>query len=79
MKVMIPGCIMIRETFVLCVIIGVTIMRLARSDGNFDTLEPIMRFSPELNVTGEDLFGYTLILHQLDITGGAGVDNTRLV
>ena len=51
-------------------------MRLARSD-NFDTLEPIMRFSPELDETDEDLFGYTLVLHQLNVT--AGVDDTRLV
>ena len=53
------------------------ILRLAQSDDTFDTLEPIMRFSPEFEATDEDLFGYTLVLHQLDITGG--VDNTRLV
>ena len=54
------------------------LLRVAQSDSdNFDTLEPIMRLSPEFSATDEDLFGYTLVLHQLDTTGG--MDNTRLV
>ena len=54
-------------------------LRIAQSEGpgvdNFDTLEPIVRYSPEIDATDKDLFGYTLVLHQLDITGG--VNNTR--
>ena len=37
---------------------------------NIDVLEPIMRPSPEINVTADDLFGYSLVLHQLNLTGG---------
>ena len=44
---------------------------------NIDTLEPIMRLSPELGETVEDYFGYTLVLHQLDVAGD--LDNTRYV
>ena len=66
------------HNFVLCVLIEVMLLRVAQSDSdNFDTLEPIMRLSPEFSATDEDLFGYTLVLHQLDTTGG--MDNTRLV
>ena len=41
-----------------------------------------MRHSPELNAASEthfpdDLFGYTLVLHQLDEAGG--INSTRLV
>ena len=36
-----------------------------------------MRLSPEVNVTEEDLFGYKVVLHQLDPAGG--IENTRLV
>ena len=43
----------------------------------FDTSEPILRVSPEIDATTKDLFGYTLVLHQLDVAGG--VDNTRWV
>ena len=58
---------------IVCVLI---ILGVAQSDAdNFDTFEPIMRFSPEFNGTDRDLFGYTLVLHQLDNAGG--VDNTR--
>ena len=49
---------------------------LAQSE-NIDLFEPIIRFSPEINITKEDFFGYTLVLHQLDALGG--VDNTRFV
>ena len=41
----------------------------------FDTFEPIMRLSPEINTTMKDFFGYSLVLHQLDVAGG--VNNTR--
>ena len=43
----------------------------------FDVSEPVLRVSPEINATTKDLFGYTLVLHQLDVAGG--VDNTRWV
>lgn len=36
-----------------------------------------MRLSPELNITEKDLFGYTLVLHQLNDL--SGVNRTRLV
>ena len=66
--------IMIRSSvLILCVLMMLRIA--AQSDENFDTLEPIVRYSPEINTTDKDLFGYTLVLHQLDITGG--VNNTR--
>ena len=51
-----------------------TVVLTLKSD-NIDILEPIMRPSPELGEAAEDLFGYTLVLHQLDVAGG--VDNTR--
>ena len=36
-----------------------------------------MRSSPEVNVTEEDLFGYKVVLHQLDLEGG--IEDIRLV
>ena len=44
---------------------------------NIDIFEPIIRSSPEVNVTKEDLFGYKVVLHQLGSQGG--ISNTRLV
>ena len=36
-----------------------------------------MRSSPEADVTEEDLFGYKVVLHQLDLEGG--IEYIRLV
>ena len=44
---------------------------------NIDIFEPIIRSSPEVNVTKEDLFGYKVVLHQIVPQGG--LSNTRLV
>ena len=44
---------------------------------NIDIFEPIIRSSPEVNVTKEDLFGYKVVLHQIVPQGG--ISNTRLV
>ena len=43
---------------------------------NIDIFEPIIRSSPEVNVTKEDLFGYKVVLHQLVSQGG--IINIRL-
>ena len=63
------------KTIVL--ILCVLMLRVAVQSNNIDTFEPIMRSSPEINITERDLFGYTLVLHQVNVTGG--VNNTRLV
>ena len=65
-----------KKTIAVLIHCFLTLQCVARSD-NVDTLEPIIRSSPELNITKEDFFGYTLVFHQLDATGG--VENTRLV
>ena len=44
---------------------------------NIDIFEPIIRSSPEVNVTKEDLFGYKVVLHEIVPQGG--LSNTRLV
>ena len=58
-----------------CIILTVYIF-VAQS-GNIDIFEPIIRSSPEVNVTKEDLFGYKVVLHQIGSQGG--ISNTRLV
>ena len=42
---------------------------------NIDIFQPVMRSSPESGITEDDLFGYTLVLHQMNVSGG--IDNTR--
>jgi len=42
---------------------------------NIDILQPVMRCSPESSITEDDLFGYALVLHQMNVSGG--IDNTR--
>jgi len=59
------------------VLIHCILMTCLAQNENIDTFEPIIRSSPEHNITKEDFFGYTLVLHQLDALGG--VDNTRFV
>jgi len=61
--------IMIQATILICCSV------LTLQSEIFDTFEPIMRLSPENGTTMKDFFGYTLVLHQLDVAGG--VDNTR--
>ena len=61
--------VMIKAAFLICCSV------LTLQSEVFDTSEPIMRLSPEINTAMKDLFGYTLVLHQLDVAGG--VDNTR--
>ena len=63
---------MMKTIVLICCVL---MLRLVQS--NIDTFEPIMRSSPEIYKTEKDLFGYTLVLHQMDVTGG--VNNTRLV
>ena len=61
-----------------CVLIEVLMISVTRcNDNNIDILEPIMRPSPEVNVTEEDLFGYKVVLHQLGLEGG--IEDIRLV
>ena len=65
--------------YYLCVVM---VCITSSDSSNIDTFEPIMRHSPELNAASEthfpdDLFGYTLVLHQLDEAGG--INSTRLV
>ena len=55
----------------------VLMIYVTQCDDNVDIFEPIMRPSPEVNVTKEDLFGYKVVLHQLNLPGG--IKNTRLV
>lgn len=68
----------IQATCIIAHCMCVLMMHMAPSNGLdiIDTFEPVMRCSPELDATKEDLFGYTLVLHQLNATGG--IDNTRL-
>ena len=68
-----------RAIYCLCVVM---VCITSSDSSNIDTFEPIMRYSPELNAesgthSSDDLFGYTLALHQLDEAGG--VNSTRLV
>ena len=58
-----------------CVLIEVLMISVTQCNDNFDIFEPIMRLSPEVNVTEEDLFGYKVVLHQLDPAGG--IEDTR--
>ena len=61
-----------------CVLIEVLMISVTRcNNNNIDILEPIMRSSPEVNVTEEDLFGYKVVLHQLGLEGG--IEDIRLV
>ena len=53
-----------------CVLIYVT-----QCDDNVDIFEPIMRPSPEVNVTKEDLFGYKIALHRINLP--EGISNAR--
>ena len=62
--------------FAHCVLIEVLMISVTRCNDNIDIFEPIMRPSPEVNVTEEDLFGYKVVLHQLDLAGG--IEDTRL-
>ena len=41
---------------------------------NIDTLQPIMRSSPEMGQFAGDLFGYTAVLHKTQSNGG--IDDT---
>ena len=59
-----------------CVLIEVLMISVTQCNDNIDILEPIMRLSPEVNVTEKDLFGYKVVLHQLDLAGG--IEDTRL-
>ena len=61
------------STFLIHCILAVYVAQ----SNNIDTFEPIIRFSPEINVTQEDLFGYKVVLHQLVSQGG--IRDTRLV
>ena len=37
---------------------------------NIDTLQPVMRSSPEMGQFAGDLFGYTAVLHKMQENGG---------
>lgn len=65
------------RTILILLIHFVLILLTAPTSHNsyIDTLEPVMRSSPELDATNADLFGFSLALHQMDVTGG--VNNTR--
>ena len=56
----------IKTTFLFQSVLIVVVAKCS----NIDVFEPIMRPSPESNVTKEDLFGYSIVLHQLNLTGG---------
>lgn len=48
---------------------------VAQPRENIDTLEPVLRTSPEMGQFADDFFGYTAVLHELVENGG--MNNTQ--
>jgi len=63
---------MLRLAFLIYCVVTLCV---AQPQDSIDLLQPVMRTSPETGVTEDDFFGYTLVLHQTNTTGG--YDNTR--
>ena len=50
-----------------CLVLLTAVAVGVNSQANVDTMEPIVRAFPEVNPTGNEYFGYSVLLHQLSI------------
>ena len=61
---------MLRTTILIHCFLALSVAQ--PQDENIDTLQPIMRSSPEMGQFADDLFGYTAVLHKTREGGGIG-------
>ena len=67
---------MLRTAFLIHCILALSVAQPEADpqSENIDTLQPIMRSSPEMGQFDDDLFGYTVVLHKT--RSGGGIDDT---